>query len=369
MNRPLIAAIDDEEMNLALIQFAIRETDYGFLGIQDSRSAFEALAKHKPTLILMDVQMPHLTGFELCELLKSSNDLKHIPIIFLTGMDRTENKIAGFELGGVDYVTKPFNKHELMARVKTHVNLVLAKQKIVEQTQELERDILLKNRLFSIIGHDLRSPLSAVKMQLDFIQRGIIDTSDPKFVDSTIHNMAVTTDEAFNLLDNLLNWAKSESKVLSIINERLNVKDVVSQNMRLVQMAAKAKEITLKERIPHEIFVFADLNMFKTILRNLLSNAIKFTPKGGSVEVLTTHSLQRVTLTVKDTGTGIAKDDLAKVLDTNAHFTKEGTAEEAGTGLGLVLCQDFINKIGGRLTIESEVGKGSAFSFDLPLMA
>ncbi|WP_394746702.1 hybrid sensor histidine kinase/response regulator [Spongiimicrobium salis] len=365
MEKPLIAAIDDEQMNLELIDFIITSIDFNFFGIQDSRTAIDSLIKKTPTLILLDVQMPHLTGFELCKQLKSHPILKHIPIIFLTGLDRTENKIQGLELGGVDYITKPFNKQELTARIRTHVNLVRANQKIQLQAGKLERDIALKNRLFSIIGHDLRSPMSAVKMQLDFIIRGIIDPTKKEFIDTTVHDLLKTTDEAFNLLDNLLNWAKSESGVLSIIEEKIDVNEVVAQNIRLVQMAVDAKEIVLHIEVPTEAFIKADLNMFKTIFRNLLSNAIKFTPKKGSITITAAQRNDKWNIAIQDTGTGMSKEDLVKVLNPKEHFSKEGTEEEAGTGLGLVLCQDFIQKNKGELLVESELGKGSRFSFDM----
>ncbi|MRX66295.1 hybrid sensor histidine kinase/response regulator [Maribacter luteus] len=366
MKKPLIAAVDDEIMNIELIGFIIRSIDYDYFGIQNSRLVISEFLKKTPDLILLDVQMPHFTGFEICEQLKSNEQLKDIPIIFLTGMNSTENKVTGFELGGVDYVTKPFNKQELIARIRTHVSLVKAKQKIELQSKKLEQDLVIKNRLFSIIGHDLRSPLSAIKMQLDFILRGIIDPSDDKFVDSTVHSLANTTDEAFNLLDNLLNWAKSESGVLSIIDEKINLKEIVEQNERLLKMALDDKQITFNIEVPEDAFIMADLNMLKTILRNLLSNALKFTPKKGTITIAATPNKSKWSISVTDSGTGMSPEELEKVMDKNAHFSKVGTEQEAGTGLGLILCQDFIKKNGGELMVESTLGEGSSFSFEMP---
>lgn len=366
MTKPLIAAVDDEIMNLELIGFIIKSIDFDFYGVQNSLEAIDKFLKNTPDLILLDVQMPDLDGFELCQQLKSNSTLKDVPIIFLTGMNRTENKVTGFELGGVDYVTKPFNKHELTARIKTHINLVKAQKKIQLQTSKLEHDIAVKNRLFSIIGHDLRSPLSAVKMQLDFILRGIINPKGEDFIENTVYNLSATTDEAFGLLDNLLSWAKSESGVLSIIEEKITIKEIVEQNVRLIQMALNAKQIVLNVEVPSEAYIQADLNMFKTILRNLLSNAIKFTPKKGTITITALSKNSKWLISIKDTGTGMSPEDLEKVLDTKEQFSKEGTEDEAGTGLGLVLCQDFIQKNGGTLLVESKLGEGSTFSFEMP---
>ena len=364
--KPLIAAIDDEQMNIELLRFIIEKTNFNYIGIQKSQEAVAFLLNHIPDLILLDVMMPHINGYDLCISIKKQQKLKHIPIIFITGKDKIEDKIKGFDVGGVDYVTKPFNEHELLARIKTHIALIEAKNKVEKLARDLKNDNLLKNRMFSIIGHDLRSPLSAIKLQLDFILRGIINPRDDDFIDNTVHNLNATTDEAFNLLDNLLGWAKSESGVLSIIKEELDVNQLVGQNIRLQQMSAQTKNITISTAIPENALVYADMNMTKTVLRNLLSNAIKFTPKNGFIEISTEPSSSKWKISIKDSGRGINDEDLKKILNTKEHFSKEGTENEAGTGLGLALCIDFIEKNNSKLSVESELGKGSTFSFYLP---
>lgn len=364
--KPLIACIDDEVMNLELLKFTIKQIDCDVLPIQHSQEALSILQKNIPDVILLDVIMPHMDGFELCELIKTKSKLKNIPIIFITGMGKTENKVKGFELGGVDYVTKPFNKHELLARIKTHLSLSEAKQRLAKQAADLKKENVLKDRLFSIIGHDLRSPLSAIKMQLDFILRGIIDPKDSNFIPKTVHNLNATTDEAFNLLDNLLGWAKSESGSLSIIKEDISLLTLVEQSARLQRLALETKKITLQITVPEDALVHADMNMLKTVLRNLLSNAIKFTPVGGRISIAAASEKGFWNVSVTDSGVGISEEDLPKVLNTKEHFSKEGTQQEAGTGLGLILCQDFVLKNDGALWVESTLGKGSSFTFSVP---
>lgn len=364
--KPLIACIDDEAMNLELMKFTIKQIDCDVLPIQDSGEALSILQKNIPDVILLDVKMPVMDGFELCTLIKTKRALKNIPVIFITGMGKTEDKVKGFELGGVDYVTKPFNKHELLARIKTHLSLSEAKKKLTQQAADLKKDNVLKDRLFSIIGHDLRSPLSAIKMQLDFILRGIIDPKADNFIPKTVHNLNATTDEAFNLLDNLLGWAKSESGSLSIIKEDVNLLTLVEQCARLQKLALETKQITFQITVPENAVVHADMNMLKTVLRNLLSNAIKFTPVGGTITIAAALENGFWNVSVTDSGVGISKEDLPKVLNTEEHFSKEGTEQEAGTGLGLILCQDFVLKNNGKLWVESTLGKGSSFTFSVP---
>ncbi|MCL6274732.1 hybrid sensor histidine kinase/response regulator [Muricauda sp. 2012CJ35-5] len=365
--KPYILAVDDEQLNLELLQFILERNQYEIKGTSDDDYFFELLAERKPDLILLDVIMPRIEGFELCEKIKEHKEYKDIPIIFLTGKVNVQDKIKGFEVGGVDYVTKPFNEQELVARIHTHVALVRAKNQIEEQALNLKQSNDLKDRMFSIIGHDLRSPLSAAKLKMDFIMRGIIDPKDDKFLDETVYDLLNTMDEALNLLQNLLGWAKSESDQIQMIPEKLDINDLVQQTFRLLQLGSDHKKIVMENNVPEGVFAFADNNMIKTVLRNIVSNAIKFTPLEGRIKINSKLSKETVVIEIEDNGNGIPKEDIKKILNPNEHFSKLGTEKEPGTGLGLILCQNFVIKNGGSLKIRSEVGKGSTFYFDLPI--
>jgi len=365
--QPYILAVDDEQLNLELLRFILERHNFVFNGVSDDDYFFELLEDKLPDLILLDVIMPRIEGFELCEKLKSFAAYKDIPVIFLTGKVNVKDKVKGFEVGGVDYVTKPFNEQELIARIETHIELRRARNQIERQAENLRQSNALKDRMFSIIGHDLRSPLSAAKLKMDFIMRGIIDPKSDEFVDGTVFELLKTMDEALNLLQNLLGWAKSESDQIQVIPENLDIADIVEQTFRLLKLGSEHKKITLINTIASETFVHADLNTTKTVLRNLLSNAIKFTPVDGTIKVNGIHKEDRLIVEVADNGQGIPPEDIPKILNPNEHFSKLGTDKEPGTGLGLVLCQNFVNKNGGQLKIKSTVGKGSTFYFDLPL--
>ncbi|WP_420321466.1 hybrid sensor histidine kinase/response regulator [Flagellimonas sp.] len=365
--KPYILAVDDEQLNLELIRFILERNDYLYEGTSDDDHFFELLKQRKPDLILLDVIMPRIEGFELCEKIKSIEVYRDIPIIFLTGKVNVKDKVKGFEVGGVDYVTKPFNEQELIARIQTHVELKRAKNQIEQQAKNLKQSNDLKDRMFSIIGHDLRSPLSAAKLKMDFIMRGIIDPKDDKFLDETVYDLLKTMDEALNLLQNLLGWAKAESDQIQMIPEKLNLNDLVEQTFRLLKLGSDHKHIEMQNNIPEEIFAFADNNMIKTVLRNILSNAIKFTPVDGTIKINSKLAKDHVVIEVEDNGNGIPKEDIKKILNPNEHFSKLGTEKEPGTGLGLILCQNFVHKNGGQLKIRSKVGEGSTFYFDLPI--
>lgn len=365
--KPFILAVDDEQLNLELLRFILERNDFNFKGTNDDDYFFELLAERRPDLILLDIIMPRIEGFELCEKIKGFSEYKDIPVIFLTGKVNVKDKVKGFEVGGVDYVTKPFNEQELIARIQTHIELRRARNQIEQQAENLKQSNALKDRMFSIIGHDLRSPLSAAKLKMDFIMRGIINPKAENFVDETVYELLKTMDEALNLLQNLLGWAKSESDQIQVIPENLDLKDIVDQTFRLLKLGSEHKKITLVNNIPEDTFVHADLNTTKTVLRNLLSNAIKFTPFEGEIKVNAIFKEEQTIVEVQDNGQGIPPEDISKILNPNEHFSKLGTEKEPGTGLGLVLCQNFVNKNGGTLRIRSTVGKGSTFYFDLPI--
>ncbi len=367
--KPYILAVDDEQLNLELLRFILERNHYEFVGTSDDDHFFELLEQRIPDLILLDVIMPRIEGFELCEKVKGFKQYKDVPIIFLTGKVNVKDKVKGFEVGGVDYVTKPFNEQELIARIQTHVELIRAKKQIEEQAINLKQSNDLKDRMFSIIGHDLRSPLSAAKLKMDFIMRGIVDPKGENFLDETIFGLLKTMDEALNLLQNLLGWAKSESDQIQMIPEKLDLNDLVEQTFRLLKLSSDHKKIEMQNNVPQDIFAFADNNMIKTVLRNILSNAIKFTPVEGVIKINSKPGKKKVILEIEDNGNGISKEDIKKILNPNEHFSKLGTEKEPGTGLGLVLCQNFVHKNGGTLKIRSEVGQGSIFYFDLPLFA
>ncbi|MEO0571319.1 MAG: hybrid sensor histidine kinase/response regulator [Bacteroidota bacterium] len=365
--KPYILAVDDEQLNIELLRFILERHNFNFKGTHDDDHFFELLEEQLPDLILLDVIMPRIEGFELCEKLKSFAKFKDIPVIFLTGKVNVKDKVKGFEVGGVDYVTKPFNEQELIARIQTHIELRRARNQIEKQAENLKQSNTLKDRMFSIIGHDLRSPLSAAKLKMDFIMRGIIDPKAEDFVDGTVFELLKTMDEALNLLQNLLGWAKSESDQIQVIPENLDLKDIVDQTFRLLKLGSEHKKINLENNVPDGTFVHADLNTTKTVLRNLLSNAIKFTPFDGKIKVNAILKEDCALIEVQDNGQGIPPEDIKKILNPNEHFSKLGTDKEPGTGLGLVLCQNFVRKNRGTLKIKSTVGKGSTFYFDLPL--
>ena len=362
---PKILIVDDSPLNTKLLKFILDEAGYRTVIASNGEEGIAAVNDHQPDLILLDVMMPDIDGFEVCRRVKSDPVNEHLPIIFITALDQTEDIVKGFELGGVDYVTKPFNKKVLLVRIKNHIDLLASRRKVERQATDLAASNRLKSRMFSIIGHDLRSPLGSLKLSLDFINRGLIDPKKDDFKD-TVFKLLKSTDEALNLLENLLGWAKSQSGALIVTPEEVEAKGAVESIARLLKLNLENKNINLSIEIPEDMRAMADLHMFNAIVRNLVSNATKFTPSGGSITISGETGEDMLRIKVTDTGVGIPPENLDKIFNPNVQTTTEGTDNEGGSGLGLLLCQDFVQKNKGEIGVESTVGEGTTFVFTLP---
>lgn len=364
--KPKVLVVDDSEFELQLVDFILQEKNYQTVLAGNGTDALIILETLTPDLILLDIMLPDFDGFEVCKKLKTIDKLKDIPVIFFTSLSNIDDIVKGFEAGGVDYVTKPFNTDELLVRIKTHLDLINSKRKIELQARELSQANALKDKMFSVISHDLRSPVSSIKLALDFISKGLVKPTDELF-NETIKGLVKTTDEAYILLENLLGWAKSQSNILTVYPESLDLKLLASSIAGLLKLTSENKKISIENNIPEGITVFADMQMIQSVLRNLLSNALKFTPENGSIEMNALEMNTEVIISIKDSGVGISEPSLKRIFDQDQPVKTLGTNKESGSGLGLILCKDFVEKNGGRIWVESEKGKGSTFSFTVPV--
>ena len=364
--KPKVLVVDDSEFELQLVDFILQEKNYQTVLAGNGTDALIILETLTPDLILLDIMLPDFDGFEVCKKLKTIDKLKDIPVIFFTSLSNIDDIVKGFEAGGVDYVTKPFNTDELLVRIKTHLDLINSKRKIELQARELSQANALKDKMFSVISHDLRSPVSSIKLALDFISKGLVKPTDELF-NETIEGLVKTTDEAYILLENLLGWAKSQSNILTVYPESLDLKPLASSIAGLLKLTSENKKISIENNIPEGITVFADMQMIQSVLRNLLSNALKFTPENGSIEMNALEMNTEVIISIKDSGVGISEPSLKRIFDQDQPVKTLGTNKESGSGLGLILCKDFVEKNGGKIWVESEKGKGSTFSFTVPV--
>jgi len=353
-----VLIVDDNPKNLGVLGSIVTENGYITGFATGGTEALVYIKEKRPDLILLDIMMPDMDGFEVCRRLKQDATLAEIPIIFLTAKTEKEDVIAGLELGAVDYVTKPFNQKELITRVNTHLELQVAKE-------ELREALATKDKLFSIIGHDLGNIFYGLQALSQFLVNEETQT-DVKKREEYLQMIMQTSRGGYELLTNLLNWSRSQTGRLQADPTTLVLQESICRNVKLQHDKADNKGIEMVANVDENLSVFADVNMLDTVFRNLISNAIKFTEASGTVRV-TAEQIEDnlVEISVVDTGIGMKSENIDKRFQVNVVETY-GTEGEKGNGLGLVLCKELVEKCGGTIGVESEVGKGSRFYVRLP---
>ena len=342
-----ILIVDDVMSNVLLLKVLLTNEKFAIATANNGQQALEQVDKEHPDLVLLDVMMPDLSGFEVAQRLKSNPDTADIPIIFLTALNSTTDIVKGFQVGAN--------------------SLVAAKRIILNKTEELQHTIAGRDKLYSVIAHDLRSPMGSIKMVLNMM---ILNLPVEK-IGSEMYELLTmanqTTEDVFSLLDNLLKWTKSQIGNLNVVYQDIDVVEVVDSVIDVFNIVAGLKKITIREEKTEKLPVSADIDMLKTVIRNLLSNAIKFSNENSEVVVKMEEQGDMAGISVKDNGCGIDEEGQKKLLHTDTHFSTFGTNNEEGSGLGLLLCQDFVVKNGGKLWFTSKKGEGSTFYFSVPL--
>ncbi len=369
----LILIVDDVEQNVAVISQILRNAGHNVMAAFSGETAIRMVQKRQPDLILLDIMMPGMTGFETCENLKESPATADIPVIFLSALTETDTKVKGFEVGGVDYITKPFQESEVLARANVHLKIRWLEEERARHIAQLTERNADKDRLMQIVSHDLRSPLGGIRGLAE-----ILLESDDDLNAATVREFSkiitTTTDGLLDLVNDLLDLAKIESGKVNLNITEFDFAETVKYSSDLVRLVALKKGVFLNAEYPDEpILVKADEPKLKQTINNLLSNAIKFTPKGGNVEIIVEKGKEKnsknILITVRDSGMGISEEMLKTVFEKFGDHQRNGTHGEKGSGLGLSIVKSFVELHNGTVKLESKVGEGTAFHLTLPVLA
>ncbi len=360
--KDIILIVDDNPMNVLLTDTILKGDGYKTLTANNGMEALTLLNDSEriefPSLILLDVMMPDKDGLSVCREIKKNPKLIEIPVIFLTANNQTEDLVNGFKAGGVDYITKPFKKEELLVRVKNHLELFYSKRTILDMNKT-------KSKLYSIIAHDIRSPLSGIQQTIDAIDQGYFDPCSEDFKE-LIHQLGIRTRETTILLNSLLSWTKVESDAQRIELKYVDINNIFSSCLLLLGASAQEKKIGFIQEITDNTIAYCDEVSAHSIIRNVISNAIKFTGAGGNVTLKTEIVNDSVVISISDNGIGMTEDKLEKIMKADTLVSTAGTNNELGSGLGLVIVRDFVKKNNGKFNIASEPGKGTTVTIVLP---
>ena len=356
---PNILIVDDIPANLKVLGDILKEEGYKVRPVPNGALALQVAEKERPDLILLDIMMPDMDGYEVCRRLKENKLLHDIPVIFISALSETNDVVKALKYGGVDYITKPFRAEEISARVKTHI-------KLRRQSIELQELNVTKDRFFSIIAHDLRGPMGGFMGLTDLLTEELNNMSIAE-IQEFLGSMRDSATNLFKLLENLLQWARVQQGGIILSRERILFRQIITESLEMIQESAKKKGITIVCDISDQLEVFADSNLIQTVIRNIVSNAVKFSTRGGTVNITAkTTEDESVEISVKDMGIGMNQNMVESLFRLDVKNGRPGTEGEQSTGLGLLLCKEFIEKHGGNISVESEVGKGSVFTFNIP---
>ncbi len=368
---PTVLVVDDTEDNLDLLEFALKRKPVHMLRATSGKECLTIAEEKQPDIILLDIQMPGMDGFETLKRLRANRATAKIPVIFLTAQRKDPDSIAtGLALGAEQYLTKPIDTDELLVRTKMMVQLKRAEA-------ELERT---KADFMAMLVHDLRSPLIGVKSVIELLQdsgKGTPLNDDHFELLSSAHASSV---KLLELVSDFLDVSKYEAGSISFRKDAVPITRFTDPVLRQMDIQFKQRGVTLKKNIPEDLpMVVTDASKTEQVVMNLLSNALKFTKGGGTVtieaavqavdpkDVLPGSPRRFVRISVTDSGVGIAKEELSGLFERYKQVSSAKLVKQKGTGLGLVICKLIVEAQGGTVSVESEPGKRTTFSFTLPV--
>lgn len=345
---PNILIVDDTPANVLLLTRMLEERGYRPRPVSSGKLALEAARAVPPDLILLDITMPEMNGYEVCEQFKADTALRDIPVIFISALHETIDKVKAFRVGGVDYVTKPFQFEEVYARVQTHL--------------QLRRLETLRDDLTLMMVHDLRNPLSVIFVFLEIMESKEVQglsASTRELISLARHS----AEDLRSMIGSILDVSKLGAGELILHREPCDVAALLREVVVATHPLPGQRTVTL-DAPDAPLLATADAALLRRVLQNLLSNALRYTPAGGDVRVVLSMPPDGVCIAITDAGPGIAPAHHQRV------FEKFGQVEDrehrTGTGLGLTFCKLAIEAHGGHIGVDSELGKGSTFWFVVP---
>jgi len=359
---PCVLVVDDTIDNLRLLSDILDHRGYEVRAVTSGAQALLAAAADPPDLILLDITMPDMDGYEVCRRLKAQPASRDVPVIFLTALNETADKVKGFDIGGVDYVTKPFQVEEVLARVQTHVALRQAQVALAESNTHLRALEQLRDDMVQMIVHDMRSPLTALLLRLRFLGSPPATLSEQQAEDL---RAAIQSAQALTrMTDDLLDVSRLEEG-------RMPVERSVWDLTRMARdvcaaLAAMDRDRSIDVESTAAIEATCDGGLVRRIMENLVSNGIRHTPAGSRLRVSIASADGRVRVAVDDEGDGVPQEARARI------FEKFGTLETRheriypSFGVGLAFCKLAVEAQGGTIGLDSREPIGSTFWFELP---
>lgn len=355
-----ILIVDDQPHNIAILHAFLEERRYDLIVAHNGDSALAIVQKSPPDLILLDVMLPDINGFEICRRLKAQPEYADLPVIFMTARVETESKLEGFAVGGVDYITKPFYQEEVQARIQTHLTVARQRRELLAKNRDLERHNAELDAFAHTVAHDLKNPLNAILAHLDLAQFAHEDGNTQE-LEQALRNVRKVTHKAADIIEALLLLAGT-SRHTQMYLDSFDMRYVVDRARERLAVTLKQAEAELQAPDTWP-FVIGYPAWVEEIWVNYITNAIKYGGSPPRIELGLDESAHEVRFWVRDNGPGLNEEEQAKLF---IPFTRLHSERGEGHGLGLCIVQQIAEKLGGRVGVESMPGQGSTFYFVLP---
>jgi two-component system, sensor histidine kinase and response regulator len=363
MGAPSILVVDDTPANLQMLADMLKRRCYRARPVPSGRLALQAAKADPPDLILLDINMPVMNGYEVCAELKKDPLLAAIPVIFISAYGETMDKIRAFSAGGVDYITKPFQVEEVEARVAVHLQL-RRQQRELEAMLARQRELeAMRDTMVHMIVHDLRAPLTAVFNYLDLVREqeaGFISVESMQNLDLAMK----ASRWMVQMVNVLLDASKIEAGQMTLRLVECDIGDLLVDAIDAIRSLDDEKNVIFGHVHLRGV---VDRDTISRVVQNLVSNAVKLTPPGGDVRVTLAAQANRIRVEVSDHGPGIAAQHHPKIFEKFGQLDTNVRQSVPSSGLGLYFCKLAVEAHGGRIGVDSEVGKGSVFWFELPI--
>jgi signal transduction histidine kinase len=363
-----IVVIDDDPGHLQVVKIIMMREDFpcDLILFQDPREALAALQQDPPDLVMMDVAMPGMDGFETFARMQANPTTRQIPVIFLSAYKETEYMLRAFEMGAADYLSKPISSPILTARIRAILHTQDLQTELRHRNEDLVHINRLKDEMLSICSHDLRSPLSAIDLICQFLKEALAGNS-PHSKMALVNRIVNQSRLARRLVDNLLDLNRIEEGMLVPIPSFFRIRDLIGTCTEDEAPLMQGRQIELKARLPaDDMLCFGDREMIAQVLRNILGNASKFARGSVTLDFVLKPAADgnagSIALTVADDGAGIPAAEMAQL------FGKYGKLDKStmGSGLGLYISRNILEKHGGKISVQSTEGRGSTFTIELP---
>lgn len=375
-NVETILIVDDEPNNLKVLYDLLSQHSYEVRAARDGQMALDTVQAATPDLILLDIKMPGMTGYDVCQRLKANPETRDVPVIFISALNQVEDIVKAFDVGGVDYITKPFQHAEVMARVRTHLTIIQQQRQLTFQQEQIaamrrrDRDrfdhlTAMREQFVRSAAHDLKNPLALVTGYASMLRRFDEVRTSPKILEC-VEQIEYSGEQMLSLITSMLDYVRMQSG-LNLDLEQVSLPDFLANIIDGHRANAQEKGINLVFKAPDEdLHVKIDRQLMKRVFDNLLSNAIKYSPADTTTEVELVVDRNRAATHIRDQGYGIQQDEIPHLFEPFYRAAQKGQDIE-GSGLGLSVVREILQQHIGSIEVKSTPGKGSTFSVYLPL--